>query len=84
MDLKMKFFFTAMLLMAILAIASSVMNNPIIIVRAINTPLKVKPTEEWTIKVPYWEQREFCIYQPEGCQDHAPLKHLDMLVEDVT
>ena len=52
--------------------------------RAINTPIKVKPTEEWTIKVPYWEQREFCIYQPEACQDHAPTKHLDMLVEDIT
>ena len=84
MDPRMKFFFTVMLLMTILAIASSVMKTPIIIVRAINTPIKVKPTEEWTIKVPYWEQREFCIYQPEACQDHAPTKHLDMLVEDIT
>ena len=70
--------------MNILAIGSSVMNNPIVVVRAINTPLKVKPMEEWTIKVPYWEQREFCIYQPEACQDCAPIKHLDMLVEDIS
>ena len=80
----MKFFFTIMLLMTILAIASSVMKTPIIIVRAINTPIKVKPVEEWTKKVPYWQQREFCVYQLEACHDHAPTKHLDMLVEDIT
>tara|TARA_A100001388_G_C28589518_1_gene412769 strand:+ start:485 stop:718 length:234 start_codon:yes stop_codon:yes gene_type:complete len=49
MDPRMNFFFTVKLWITILAIASSAINNPIIIVRAINTPIKVKPTEEWTM-----------------------------------
>ena len=79
----MRYILSIILITLFLVIAGSMFGRTIVIVRSEKLPFKVKLDEEWTVKPPNSDRRDFCIYQPKICTDRMDSNYQDLLISGV-
>jgi len=79
----MRYILSIIFIALLLVMAGSMFERPVVIVRSEKLPFKVKLGEEWTVKPPNWDRRDFCIYQPKICTDRMDSNYQDLLISGV-